>query len=220
MHQERHIRALHGLERGIGVAQISHTRVAVGGGAGRIELDSHDTSVFGAGDLVGRQLVGQVQRHQRLKVHARRHGGQNARAVGQGLLRGGHRWLEVGHDHGAAKLGGGVRHHGGQRLAVAQVHVPVVGAGQGQGGGRGGHSVGNVEKAGHEEEFRRSGAHARTIVPELAQPLTGPGAEGAPQDAVFRSCGWSANSPTAPAHCGGPRWRARAGAWRLGGAAR
>jgi hypothetical protein len=61
-----------------------------------------------------------------------RHGGLDALAVGGGLRDGGHRRLEVRHDDGAGELPRRVRHHGRQRGAVAQVQVPVVGAGEGE----------------------------------------------------------------------------------------
>jgi hypothetical protein len=77
-----------------------------------------------------RRVVGQVQRHQRRESQSRRDGGENALAVGGGLRGRRHRRLQVGHDDGAGKLPRRVRHHGRQRRAVAQVQVPVVGAGK------------------------------------------------------------------------------------------
>ena len=44
-------------------------------------------------------------------------------------VHGGHRRLQVGHDDGTGKTARGIGQHGGQRRAVAQVQVPVVGAG-------------------------------------------------------------------------------------------
>src|SRR6218665_30313 len=59
---------------------------------------------------------------------------------GRGGVGGGGRRGRVGHDEGAAEAGGRVRHDGAQRRAVAQVQVPVVGAGDGDAvGGCGGH---------------------------------------------------------------------------------
>jgi hypothetical protein len=69
--------ALHGLERAVGLAQVGHAGVAVGGGAGRVELHRHHAGgVLRARDLVGRRVVGEVQRHQRLEAPCR---GQAAR---------------------------------------------------------------------------------------------------------------------------------------------
>ena len=50
-------------------------------------------------------MVGQVERHQRLKHLAGQQGRLNARLVGQRRSRCGDGGLEVGHDDGAAKLG-------------------------------------------------------------------------------------------------------------------
>jgi hypothetical protein len=145
VHQQRHAGALHGFQRGIGFAQISDPRIAIGGRTRRIELHGRHTGVFGACNFVRRQVIGQVQGHQRLKGDAGGHRSQDAPTVGLGLGGAGDRWFQVGHDHGAPKLGGGVGHHGGERLTIAQMHVPVVGSGQGQGVGRGGHSMKKVD---------------------------------------------------------------------------
>ena len=135
MHQQQHVGALHGFQRLVDLAQVGHACVAVGGGTGGIELGGYDACGLGTGDLVGGQAVGEVQGHQRVEGDALGHGGQDALAVGQGLGGAGHGRAQVGHDDGAAKLGGGVRHHGVQGLAIAHVQVPVVGAGDGESGG-------------------------------------------------------------------------------------
>ena len=133
VHQQRHAGALHGLQGGVGQAQVGHTGIAVGGGAGRVKLDSHHPCRLGPHDFLGWQAVGQVERHQRLEIQAVRQRREDALAVGLGLGRGGDRRLQVGHHDGAGKLPCGVGQHGGQGHAVAQVQVPVVGAGQGEG---------------------------------------------------------------------------------------
>ena len=132
MHQQQNAFALHGFEHGVDFAQVGDARVAVGGGACRIQLAGHHACGLGAGNLGRGQVVGQVQRHQRLKSHARWYGGQDALLVGQGLLGGGHRRLEVGHDDGATELGGGVGHHHTQGGTIAHMQVPVIGAGKGE----------------------------------------------------------------------------------------
>ena len=89
---------------------------------------------LGAGlhHLGRRRVVGQVARHQRLETGTGRQRRNDAVAVGGGLVDGGHRRLQVGHDDGTGELGGGVGEHGAQGFAVTQVKVPVVGAGDGQ----------------------------------------------------------------------------------------
>ena len=84
-------------------------------------------------DLVRRRVVGQVQRHQRLERACPAGSAARMRsAVVQRQRGGGHRRLQVGHDDGARELARGVRQHRAHRVAVAQVQVPVVGAGQRQ----------------------------------------------------------------------------------------
>ena len=129
MHQQQQARLLHGLQRLVGFAQVGHAGIAVGGGTRGVELGGDHTGVFGTGYLVSRQVICEVERHQRLKLHPGWHCGLNARFVGQRLRRGGDRRLEVGHDDGPAELGRRVRHHGVQGGAIAHMQVPVVGAG-------------------------------------------------------------------------------------------
>ena len=83
--------------------------------------------------LTRRRVVGEVKRHQGLKHRAIRQGLHDAIAVSQCECGGGDGWLEVGHDHRTGKLRSGVGQHMGQDIAIAQMHMPVVGAGKGQG---------------------------------------------------------------------------------------
>ncbi|MNT42562.1 hypothetical protein D3C72_1789860 [compost metagenome] len=133
VHQERHADFGHRFQRRHRVVHVTHAGVGVGCGAGRVQLDAvHETAFLGLAYLVGAGGFGQVQRHQRLEVAAGRTRGQDALAVGGGGLDGGHRRFQVGHDDGAAHLATGIRQHRRQRLAITDVQVPVVGAGNGQ----------------------------------------------------------------------------------------
>lgn len=134
VHQQGHADVLHRFERLGAAAQVGHAGIAVGGGAGRVELDAmHEAAGAGGADFLGRGVVGQVQRHQRLEARARRQRGEDALAVGASLRGGRHRRLEVGHDDRPAELARGVAHHVGERVAIAQVQVPVIRADDGQG---------------------------------------------------------------------------------------
>ena len=115
----------------VGLAQVRHACVAVGRRSRRVQFDSHYADIFGAPDLVCGQVVGQVKRHQRLKIHALWHGGLDAAFISHSKCCSGYRWAQVGHDDGAAKLGRRVRHHGVQCVPVAHMQVPVVRAGNG-----------------------------------------------------------------------------------------
>ena len=132
VHQQEHARLLHGFECLVGLAQVGHTRIAVGGGTGWVELGGDHTCVFGTDNFVSRQVVGEVERHQRLEAQPLRNSRQDALFVSQRLRRGGHGGLQVGHDDGAAKFGGGMGHHRVQCSAIAHMQVPVVGAGDGE----------------------------------------------------------------------------------------
>ena len=131
MHQQQHASFLYGLKRGINLFQIGHTRITVGGGACRIELAGHHAGRLGFDDFFGGQIVGEVQRHEGLKLHALRYRSQDARFVFKRQCGCGHRWLQIGHDDGAAKLSSGVRHYRFERSAIAHVQMPVVGLGDG-----------------------------------------------------------------------------------------
>ena len=137
MHQQQQAVALHGLQGGADFAQIGHARIAVGGGTGGVELAGDHTGVFGAGDLIGGQAVGEVQAHQRVKGHAFGQCGHDAIAISLRQRRTGDGRFQVGHDQCAGKLRRGVPHHRLQGRAVAQMHMPIVGLGEGQGVGNG-----------------------------------------------------------------------------------
>lgn len=96
VHQQQQAFALHGFERRVDLAQVGDAVVAVGGGAGRVELAGDDAGGLGAHDFLGRQVVGEVQRHQRLEGQAFGHGRKDALLVLQRLGGRGHRRLEVG----------------------------------------------------------------------------------------------------------------------------
>ena len=136
MHQQQHTLALHGFKRLVSLAQVCNTSVAVGGGTCGVKLDGHHTGVLGTPDLIGRQVVGEVQRHEWLKrcsaIGRLRGRCLYALLVGHCGCSRGHRWAQVGHDDGTAKLGGGVGHHGMERVAIAHMQVPIVRAGDGE----------------------------------------------------------------------------------------
>jgi hypothetical protein len=77
--------------------------------------------------------VGEVTGHQRGEARARRQRLDDPVAIG---LRGrdfGDRRRQIGHDDRARELRGRVGGHRSQHLAVAQMHVPVVRAADGEG---------------------------------------------------------------------------------------
>ena len=132
MHQQRQADALHLGQRVVSLGNVGQTGVGIGRRPGRVKFDRLDeTGGSRPGNLAGRRVVGQVQRQQRLENRAGRQCRDDAVAIGGGLLDGGDRRLEVGHDDGAAELGGGVGENGSQGFAIAQVKMPVVGAGKG-----------------------------------------------------------------------------------------
>ena len=132
MHQQRQTDTLHLGQRGVGLPDVGQAGIGVGRRPRRVKLHRLDeTGSGGPGHLAGWHVVGQVKRHQRLETGAGRQRSDNAVAVGGGLVDRGHRRLQVGHDDGAGELGGGMGEYGSQCFAVAQVKVPVVGAGDG-----------------------------------------------------------------------------------------
>ncbi|MNR04282.1 hypothetical protein D3C85_1202260 [compost metagenome] len=138
MHQQRHAALLQRLQRLRAFAQqIGHAGIRIGRRASGVQLHrKHLAGLVRAEDFLGGGIVGQVQRHQwreRRRVAARL--GQrrkNPVAVSQRLLGGGHGRLQVGHDDGAGELARGIGHNGFQRRAIAQVQMPIVGAGDGE----------------------------------------------------------------------------------------
>ena len=94
---------------------------AVSSRTGGVEFEGDDAGGFGFPHQGVGGVVGEIERHQRLEAAAGGQGGEDAFAVGQGIGHANHRGLEVGHDHGAAHLAGGVRQNVAQGVAVAQV---------------------------------------------------------------------------------------------------
>ena len=205
VHQQEQPGTLHGFQGAVGLAQIGDARIAVGGGPGGIELEGDHAGVFGAGYFIGRQIVSKVQRHQRLKRHALWHGRCDAIAVSQRLRGRGHGRLEVGHDDRAAELRGGVRHHGCQRLTVAHMQVPVVGAGQGEGIERWGHGRIVLNTGGRKS--KGVGAPIRRFVARPTSGHSAPARQGVPRACRAPGCGLRQ----------APEFRARPPPWTGGG---
>ena len=131
MHQQRHAAFLHGRQRVVTVADIGDAFIGIGGGARRVQLHRLDEAAFArALDFIRAGVVGEIQRHQRLE-RAVAHRLDNAVDIGHRLLHRGYRRFQIGHDNGAGKLARGKRRHRPERIAIAQVQVPVVGAGNG-----------------------------------------------------------------------------------------
>ena len=111
---------------------IGHTTVGVGGSAGRIVLHGVDmTFAVGQPDLISRQGVRQVKRHQGLEMAAGRNLCGDALPVGAGGGRTGNRLRQIGHHDGAPEIAGGVGNGMGQLVSVPQVQMPVIGTGEG-----------------------------------------------------------------------------------------
>jgi hypothetical protein len=96
-----------------------------------VELEGDDACGFGLAHQLGRGVVSEIERHQRLKRIALRHGSLNLVAVGKGLRYGGDGRFKIGHHKGARHLAGGVGNDGLQGCAVAEVDVEVVGLDEG-----------------------------------------------------------------------------------------
>ena len=131
MDAQHHADLLHPLQRRVDVADVGDARRAVGGGAGRVELggDPH-ARLEPARELVRVGVVGQVAGHQRREARAR--GGDDPVAIGRRRFDAGHRRREVGHDDRPRELPRRIRRHRFQHVAVAQMHVPIVGPADGQ----------------------------------------------------------------------------------------
>ena len=130
VYQQRHANTLHGFKGFMCVAQIGDTCAAVGGGTGGIQLHRHHTTVVRTVDFIGRRVVGQVKRHQGLERVTCGQSRLYALLVRQSLRGGGDRRLQIRHDHGTGELRGGMGHHCSQCIAIAQVHMPIIGANQ------------------------------------------------------------------------------------------
>ncbi len=129
VHQERDAVRGHRLEHRVAAADVRHARIGIRRGARGVVLHRlHEARRLRLRDLVGRGVVGEVERHQRLEGRAGRKGGEDALAIAARVFHGEHRRPQVRHHDRARELARGVGHHRLHRLAVAEVDVPVVGA--------------------------------------------------------------------------------------------
>ena len=121
------IELFHAREHGVAARERSDAGIGMGRGAGRIVLDAADNAArFRPVDLGWLRVVGQVQRHQGLEAGPGRQCCEDAFPIAPRGLDGCNGWLEIGHYDGAAELPGAEPDHGRERLAVAQVQVPVI----------------------------------------------------------------------------------------------
>ena len=76
-------------------------------------------------------IVREIKGHQRSKCTTLRDSLDDTLAIREGLLRCDDRRLQVRHDNGAGKLRGSMGNRGLQMHAIAQMHMPVIGACEG-----------------------------------------------------------------------------------------
>ena len=133
MRQQQDVLRRHFVQHGQELEQVGYAAVGIGGCACGVELEGDDACGFGLAHQLGRGVVGEIERHQRLKRIALRHGSLNSGAVGKGLFYCGNGRFKVRHHQRARHLAGGVRHDGLQSGAVAEVDVEVVGLDKGKG---------------------------------------------------------------------------------------
>ena len=81
------------------------------------------------GGREGRRAVRQIEGHEGREIQAQGQGRLDTPPVVDGLGRGHHRRLEIGHDDGAGKAARRVGQDRGHLGPIAQMQVPIVGAG-------------------------------------------------------------------------------------------
>ena len=123
---------LHLFQRMEATRQAGDAGVRVRGGPRRVELHAVDPAgELCPRDLLGRRVVGQVQRHQGLEARVLGQRGEDQFPVVERTLGRRDRGLQVRHDDCTTETPRSMREHGRQAVALAQVEVPVVRAGQG-----------------------------------------------------------------------------------------
>mmetsp|Transcript_4786 Transcript_4786/g.14943 ORF Transcript_4786/g.14943 Transcript_4786/m.14943 type:complete len:272 (+) Transcript_4786:704-1519(+) len=126
--EEQQALGLHLVQDAVNIFDVGHAAVRIRRGALGVELArDHDPAFLGGDDFLARRVVLEIQRHERFERRALGPSGEEALAVRDGERRGRHRRLQVGHGDGAAERPSRERHRRAQRVAVAEVVVPVVG---------------------------------------------------------------------------------------------
>jgi hypothetical protein len=114
------------------LGQVAHPGMGIRRGPRRVKLDRFDQTRGRRAFNIGRiGAFGEVKRHQGLERHAPGQRGEDAVPVGRRVGQRHHRRYQVRHDDRAGEMAGGFGQYGLQHRAVAQVQVPVIGAGQG-----------------------------------------------------------------------------------------
>jgi hypothetical protein len=130
---EDHANRLHPLEHRREVREVGDAMRGVGRRVRGIELGRGEHPLgLTAREFAGIGGVGEIGGHQRREIRVRRQRGEDPLAVATRLLDRDDRRREVGHHDRARELACGVRRDAAQHRAVAQVHVPVVGAANGE----------------------------------------------------------------------------------------
>ena len=127
----------HVLEHAADACEVLHARMRVGGGPRGVELHRRDEPDLGRGaEVAGVGLLGEVERHQRAELRARRAAARMRSRYSAASARD-HGRHEVRHDDGAGEVARGFGQDRLQHVAVAEVDVPVVGTADGEGVGHG-----------------------------------------------------------------------------------
>ncbi len=134
VHQQRHADLFHAPEHPVHPRDIAHAGIGVRGRAGGIQFDAVDEPAsLRAIDLLRRRSIRQVQGEQRFEARVGRQRRQDSVAVRARRRRGGDRRLQIGHHDGSPESLRGKFHDRGERGAVAQMYMPIIGASQRQG---------------------------------------------------------------------------------------
>ena len=125
LQHQPHLR--HACEHRIEPARIGDSRVGVRSGARGVQLAAeHTARRLRTRDLLHRRVVGEIERHQRLELHAGGERRPDALAIGEGGCHRGDRRGEVRHDDGTCEACRGERQHRGESRTITQVQVPVI----------------------------------------------------------------------------------------------
>ena len=102
MHAKRQADLGHFFQDPAHPVEIGDAAGRICGGTGRIKFDRFDQlRCMSRGDVFGIRILGQIKRHQWLKIGAVGQGGQDTVAIGGSLGAGDHRGHQIGHDDGA-----------------------------------------------------------------------------------------------------------------------
>lgn len=121
---------LHRIKQRVKGIELLDPRIRISCRTGRVEFESvHKGRLCSGSDFLHRCRIGEIERHQRLKLAIRFQRQENAIPVGEGGFDCRDRWTKVRHDDGATEVSRRIIHDIPKENTISKVKMPIIGLG-------------------------------------------------------------------------------------------